>query len=208
MGNAPTPENEVPPNLPPTSASSVPVRFKKGLLDLGYNLQLNYTGEVLGNPTGGVKQGAINEGLFEMSIYGDLDKNRRLERSNIPHQPYVIHGRGLSTFNLFDISPFSGIEARPTTQLFEAWSSSSFSKGSRRFGSDNCRPIPNSSSAICGACPETTRKRAWRFRANLRDSIRSQSDRLLCRVNSLGYAAKRFIWHGGFLFTYLAKSKR
>lgn len=48
-------------------------QLKKGLLDLGYNLQLNYTGEVLGNPTGGVKQGAIYEGLLEMAVDGDLD---------------------------------------------------------------------------------------------------------------------------------------
>ena len=37
-------------------------------------MQLNSTGEVLGNPTGGVKQGATNEGLFEMSVDGDLYK--------------------------------------------------------------------------------------------------------------------------------------
>ena len=56
FGNAPTPVNEtLPPNLQPSIASSIPVlaQFKKGLFYLGYNLQLNYTGEVLGNPTGG-----------------------------------------------------------------------------------------------------------------------------------------------------------
>jgi porin len=77
VGNSPSPENEVlPPNLQPSIASSIPVlaQFKNGLLDRGFNLQLNYTGEVLGNPTGGVKQGATNEGLFEMSVDGDLDK--------------------------------------------------------------------------------------------------------------------------------------
>jgi porin len=132
IGNAPTPENEeLPPNLQPTIASSVPVlaRFKKGLLDLGYNLQLNYTGEVLGNPTGGVKQAAINEGLFEMSIDGDLDKIAGLSGATFHINAYVIHGRGLSTFNLFDISPLSGIEARPTTRLFEAWVEQQFFQG-------------------------------------------------------------------------------
>ena len=42
-GNAPAPENEqLPPVLQPTIASSIPVlaQFKKGLLDLGYNLRL------------------------------------------------------------------------------------------------------------------------------------------------------------------------
>jgi hypothetical protein len=62
IGNAPTPENEaLPPNLQPSIASSIPVlaQFKKGLLDLGYNLQWNYAAEEFGNLVGGVKQGAI-----------------------------------------------------------------------------------------------------------------------------------------------------
>ena len=126
IANAPTPENEaLPPNLQPSIASSIPVlaRFKKGLLDLGYNLQLNYTGEVLGNPTGGVKQGAIYEGLFEMSIDGDLDKIAGLSGATFHINAYVIHGRGLSTFNIFNssISRVGSIEARPSVRLYEAW---------------------------------------------------------------------------------------
>ena len=41
-----------PPDLPPTIASSIPVlaQFKKGLLDLGYNLRLDYFADGLGNP--------------------------------------------------------------------------------------------------------------------------------------------------------------
>jgi porin len=126
IGNAPTPENEaLPPNLQPSIASSIPVfaRFKKGLLNLGYNLQLNYTGEVLGNPTRGVKQGAIYEGLFEMSIDGDLDKIAGLSGATFHINAYVIHGRGLSTFNIFNssISRVGSIEARPSVRLYEAW---------------------------------------------------------------------------------------
>ena len=118
IGNAPTPENEaLPPNLQPSIASSIPVlaQFKKGLLDLGYNLQLNYTGEVLGNPTGGVKQGATNEGLLEMSVDGDLDRIAGLNGATFHINAYVIHGRGLSTFYIFNssISRASSIEARP-----------------------------------------------------------------------------------------------
>ena len=54
-GNAPTPVNEqLPPELPPSIASSIPVlaQFKKGLLDLGYNLRLDYFADGLGNPYG------------------------------------------------------------------------------------------------------------------------------------------------------------
>lgn len=124
IGNAPTPQNEtLPPNLQPSVASSIPVlrQVKKALLDLGYNLQLNYTGEVLGNPTGGVKQGVTNEGLFEMSVDGDLDKIAGLTGATFHINAYVIHGRGLTTHNVFDSAPLSSIEARPTTRLFEVW---------------------------------------------------------------------------------------
>src|SRR5262249_6277313 len=61
---APNAENvALPPEVQPTITSSVPALagFKKALSDLGYNFQLNYTGDVLGNPTGGVKQGATYE---------------------------------------------------------------------------------------------------------------------------------------------------
>jgi porin len=132
VGNSPSPENEaLPPNLQPSIASSIPVlaQFKHGLLDRGFNLQLNYTGEVLGNPTGGVKQGATNEGLFEMSVDGDLNKIAGLSGATFHINAYVIHGRGLSTYNLFDISTVSGIEARPTTRLLEVWGEQQFLNG-------------------------------------------------------------------------------
>ncbi|QBR70307.1 carbohydrate porin [Beijerinckiaceae bacterium] len=132
LANSPAPESEaLPPNLQPSIASSIPVlaRFKKALLDLGYNLQLNYTGEVLGNPTGGIRQGTINEGLFEMALDGDLNKIAGLTGASFHINAYVIHGRGLSTYNLFDISTISSIEARPTTRLFEAWVEQQFFDG-------------------------------------------------------------------------------
>jgi porin len=132
IGNAPTPVTEVlPSNLQPSIASSIPVlaQFKKGLFDLGYNLQLIYSGELLGNPTGGVKQGATNEGLFNMSVDGDLDTIAGLSGATFHINGFLIHGRGLTTFNLFDIAPLSNIEARPTARLFEAWVEQQFFQG-------------------------------------------------------------------------------
>ena len=129
VANAPGPRNEaLPPNLQPSIASSIPVlgQFKKGLLDLGYNLKFNYTGEVFGNPTGGVKQGAINEGLFEMAVDGDLDKIAGLNGATFHIHAFVIHGRGLSTFNLLNFSTISSIEARHSTRLFELWHEQKF----------------------------------------------------------------------------------
>ena len=67
---------EAPTSGQPSISSSIAAlgEFKKGLLDLGYNFQLNYTGEVLGNSTGGVKQRAIYEDLLELVLEGDLAK--------------------------------------------------------------------------------------------------------------------------------------
>ena len=89
----PAPLNQaLPPNLQPTIASSIPVlaQFKKGLFDLGYNFHVNYAGEVLGNPTGGVKQGATYEGLLEMAVDGDLDKIAGLSGASFHINAYVI----------------------------------------------------------------------------------------------------------------------
>ena len=112
-------------------AASVPAlaNFKLALYRLGYNLQFSYFADALANPSGGVKQGATNEGLFNMSVDGDLDRIAGLNGATFDINAFVIHGRGLTTFNLFDIAPLSGIEARPATRLFEAWVEQQLSQG-------------------------------------------------------------------------------
>ena len=124
IGNAPKSENEaLPPNLQPSIASSIPVlaEFKKGLFDLGYNFHVNYAGDVLGNPMGGVKQGATYEGLLEMAVDGDLDRIAGLSGATFHVNAYVIHGRGLSKNNIFNFLTVTEIEALATTRLYEAW---------------------------------------------------------------------------------------
>jgi porin len=123
-GNAPKPENEqLPPNLPPSIASSIPAlaQFKKELLDLGYNLRLDYFADALGNPTGGVKQGAAYEGLLYMVLDADLAKIAGLDGLSFRVNAYQIHGRQLSADNIFDLAIVDSIEARPATRLFELW---------------------------------------------------------------------------------------
>ncbi len=103
--------------------SSVPALadFKKALFDYGYNFQINYTGETFGNPTGGVKQGAIYEGLLEMAVDGDLEKIAGLKGGTFHVNAYQIHGEGLSTNNIDNFMTVSSIEARHSTRLFELW---------------------------------------------------------------------------------------
>ncbi|HXN88482.1 MAG TPA: carbohydrate porin [Methylocella sp.] len=124
IGNAPGPENEqLPPNLPPSIASSIPVlaQFKKGLLDLGYNLQWTYFADGLGNPTGGVRQGAIYEGILYMVLDADLAKIASLDGLSFRVSAFQIHGGRLSASNIFNLATVDSIEARPASRLFELW---------------------------------------------------------------------------------------
>ena len=72
----PTQHEAAPPVEQPSISTSIPAlaEFKKALLDLGLNFQLNYTGEVFGNARGGVKQRAIYDNLLELAIDADLNK--------------------------------------------------------------------------------------------------------------------------------------
>ncbi len=124
IGPAPTPEYEVlPPNLPPSIASGSPVlaQIKKGLSDLGYNLQWTYSADGLSNPSGGVKQGAAYVGLLYMVLDADLAKIAGLDGLSFRVNAYQIHGRQLSASNIFNLTRVDSIEARPATRLFELW---------------------------------------------------------------------------------------
>lgn len=103
--------------------------FKKALLDLGYNFQVNFTHEALGNPSGGAQQGATYEGLLEMGVDGDLNRIAGLKGASFHINAFEIYGRGLSTYNIFNFSTVSNIEARRTTRLFEAWFEQEFLGG-------------------------------------------------------------------------------
>jgi porin len=124
IGNAPAPENEqLPSNPQPSVASSIPAlaQFKKELLDLGYNLRLDYFADGLGNPTGGVRQGAIYEGTLYMVLDADLAKIASLDGLSFRVNAYQIHGGRLSASNIFNLATVDSIEARPATRLFELW---------------------------------------------------------------------------------------
>jgi len=95
--------------------------FRKALLDRGFNFQLNYTGEVLGNPRGGVKRRAIYDNLLELAVDGDLDKVAGLKGASFHINSYQVNGVGLSTCCILNFLTVSSIEARPSTWLFEAW---------------------------------------------------------------------------------------
>ena len=88
---------------------------------VGISFGLSETAEALGNPTGGVKRGAIVEGLTQMSIGVDLAKALGLQGSLFNVSALQIHGRGLSSENVQNLDIISSIEADPSTRLNELW---------------------------------------------------------------------------------------
>ena len=88
----------------------------------GIQLGANYTGEALGNLTGGVRRGGIYEGLLELYLTVDLEKLVDWSGATFHVNAYQIHGRGLSVNNLGNnILAVSGNEATRSTRLFDLW---------------------------------------------------------------------------------------
>jgi porin len=87
----------------------------------GIDYAFTYIGEVLGNTSGGVKRGATYEGRLDATLDVDLDKLASLKGAALHAEAFQIHGRGLSGNNTLDNFTASGIEAYPSTRLYEAW---------------------------------------------------------------------------------------
>jgi len=88
----------------------------------GVQLGANYIGEVLGNPTGGVRRGAIYEGRLELDLTVDLEKAVGWSDASFHVNAYQIHGRGLSANDLGNnLLVVSNVEALRTTRLFDLW---------------------------------------------------------------------------------------
>ena len=95
----------------------------------GISFGLTETSEILGNPNGGVKRGAIVEGLTQMSLGADLSKIIGLEGGTFNISAFQIHGRGLSAADLQNLNIVSSIEAEPSTRLNELWFQQAFLGG-------------------------------------------------------------------------------
>jgi len=88
---------------------------------IGVSLGITETSEVLGNPTGGRKQGVVYEGATELSLGIDLNRAIGLQGGLFNVSAWQIHGRGLSTNDIDNLQVVSSIEADRTARLFELW---------------------------------------------------------------------------------------
>ena len=89
--------------------------------DYGVKFAATYIGEGLGNVSGGLKQGAIYEGRLNLAVDMDLQKLAGLNQLTFHANMFQIHGDGLSRNNLQNFFVVSGIEALPSTRLYEAY---------------------------------------------------------------------------------------
>jgi porin len=87
----------------------------------GIKFAATYIGETLGNVSGGLKQGAIYEGRLNLAVDVDLQKLAGLRELTFHANMFQIHGDGLSRSNLQNYMVASGIEALPSTRLYELW---------------------------------------------------------------------------------------
>ena len=84
-------------------------------------LGLRYTGETIGNASGGIARGGAYEGLAELDLDADLETLLRWSDARLHASAYQIHGHGPSANYVGNIMDVSNIEARPTTRLYALW---------------------------------------------------------------------------------------
>jgi porin len=87
----------------------------------GVKFAVTYIGEGLGNPTGGAKQGAAYEDRINFAADVDFEKLIGLKQLTFHANVFQIDGGGLSRGALLNFLVVSGIEALPTTRLYEIW---------------------------------------------------------------------------------------
>ncbi|HZC98012.1 MAG TPA: carbohydrate porin, partial [Bradyrhizobium sp.] len=94
---------------------------RKELLDAGVELGLNDLAETLSNPTGGIRQLTIYQGLVAGSLKLDLEKIAAWPGASFYVDGYQISGRGLSRNAIGNLLFVSSIEALASVRLHDLW---------------------------------------------------------------------------------------
>jgi len=113
------PDPSIATSLPPRLAD--PGGHRAALAKRGVTYGLNYIGEVIGVPSGGVKRGSQYDGRLEAYTDVDLEKLVGLRGLTFHASAFQIHGTSVTARNVGSIAPVSFIEATPATRLFEVW---------------------------------------------------------------------------------------
>jgi porin len=100
-----------------TTLGLLPNPFEKR----GVKFAVTYIGEVLGNPSGGLKRSTVYEDRINFAADVDLEKLIGLKQLTFHANVFQIDAGGLSRGSLFNFLVVSAIEALPTTRLYEIW---------------------------------------------------------------------------------------
>jgi porin len=87
----------------------------------GITIGLTDIEEWLGNASGGLQRGATYDALTTLTIQIDTAKAFGWEGGTLNASALQIRGRNLSQYYLGNLQTVSGIEAQPTTRLWELW---------------------------------------------------------------------------------------
>ena len=98
-----------------------PGGLRAALSQRGVTYSLVFIGEALGDPVGGARQALVGEDRFDLQLDIDLKTAVGIDGAALHANGYRIGGAGLGRSALFGLSVPSGIEALPSTRLFEAW---------------------------------------------------------------------------------------
>ena len=133
-GGRGTPEDSALPSLWPrmqTLDGTRPALARSGIV-----ISPTYISEVLGNPSGGLKQGTHYDGLLDVHLDADMETMIGWKGLCFHTNMFQIHGTSISGENLGSIVSASNIEAFPSTRLDELWFEQSLfgEKLSVRFG--------------------------------------------------------------------------
>ncbi len=97
--------------------------FRDQLEKDGISFKPDWTGEVLGNPSGGAKRGLISDGVFELPLVLNLDQltDGALKDTTFRVNAFYNYGPNLSSGFVGDFSGTSNISAYNTLRLDELW---------------------------------------------------------------------------------------
>ena len=118
-----------------------PFGYRKRLYDQGISYNLIYTNDVLGNLSGGLKRGAIDQGKFETQLYIDLGKFAGWKNWTFYANGFGIYDTGrIRRDYVGGRNTIAAIEATPTIRLSELWLERQFGPASVKLASSRLTP--------------------------------------------------------------------
>jgi porin len=94
---------------------------REALADAGIQFSATYIGEGLANVSGGIRAGQIYTGRLDLGTTIDLEKVAGWTGATFHANMFQIHGDGLSRSYIGNLMLVSGVEALPSTRLYELW---------------------------------------------------------------------------------------